>query len=268
MKIYQVLQVQTVRRRIRILTEKTRYHYTIIGLVIFDLLVVFIDLVISILTLSCYSENQLDVFEESGLYDVPEPTTCLLHESSALVDGEWFLWAISVFLLSLFTTELLVTLFGWGLQRLKKPIFTVDLVIVVVSLFLEIFFRFSPNHNTSASPAALVFLRLWKIIRAIHAVAHSVEMKNQSIIRQLMAAKQEIEEEHRATDLRARRAEYKISYLREHASDVSSELLEDYVNWKLSCETDQKVISSVSERVLPATITIAAKPSRVVVGYG
>ena len=230
------------------MTEEARYHYTIIGLVIFDLLVVFIDLVLSILTLSCYSETQLAIFEKSGLYDMPEPPTCLLHESSALADGEWFLWAISVFLISIFTAELLITLFGWGLQRLKKPIFTVDLIIVVTSLFLEIFFQLSPSHNRSASPAALVFLRLWKIIRAIHAVAHSVEMKNQSIIRQLMEAKQEIEEEHRATDLRARRAEYKISYLREHASDVSSEVLEDYVNSKMSCETDQKATLCISER--------------------
>ncbi len=96
-----------------------------------------------------------------------------------------------------------LTLFGWGLQRLKKPIFTIDLIIVEASLLMEIFFRFSPDINTGASPAALVLLRLWKIIRAIHAVAHSVEMRTSpSSVRFLRRIRKIEEGGHRATAVR------------------------------------------------------------------
>ncbi len=65
------VQVGQARRRIRIITEKPKYHYTIITLVIVDLVVAFIDLVLSLLNLSCYSEEQKEIFAHLGEENVP-----------------------------------------------------------------------------------------------------------------------------------------------------------------------------------------------------
>ncbi|TFK34988.1 hypothetical protein BDQ12DRAFT_688853 [Crucibulum laeve] len=226
------------RAHLRHSLHVTAFHYTVIGLVIFDLVIVFIDLVLSMLSLSCYTEEQKARFEELGLEDVPEPSSCLLHESTALNNGEWFLWAVSVFLLGLFVLEIFASLIAFGWRRFLKPLYGIDMLVVFASFIMEIYFRFA-HHGVEAgsSPAALVVLRLWKIVRAIHAIAHSIELKNQTIIEEVKEAKRQVEVEHHETEALLRRDRLKIEYLQARAiSAVSETELDKYVDSEIQRE--------------------------------
>lgn len=232
--------------------HEPRYHKTLIGLVIFDLVIIFIDLIISMLNLSCYTDKQLEQFKEEGIPHIAEPDTCLLHHSPSVVAGEWFLWGMSILLLSIFLIDILVALFAFGPRRFKKPIFAIDAVVIVASLIMELIFKLSPNiYDAKSTPAAMVLLRLWKVIRAIHAVAHSIELKNQSIIRKIKEAKMRVEEEHRIASQKIRQLEIKNEWLwaritspsplpEEEKKSLLKEEMESYINRVLETEQQQQ----------------------------
>lgn len=60
---------------------------------------------------------------------------------------------------------------------------------------------------------AIVVLRLWKIIRAIHAVAHSISVKNHLLIKKIREAQSVIEEEKFNTEQMMEKQEIKLEYL-------------------------------------------------------
>jgi hypothetical protein len=202
-------------------------------MVMFDLIVVFIDLVISLLNLPCYTPEQLEQFRALGIEDPPESTSCILHESTALTNGDWFLWSVSVFLLSIFMIEVILSLFAFGPRHFAKPLYAIDGIVVTASLVMEIFFKFGAHGKLGSSPSALIVLRLWKIIRAIHAIAHSIELKNQTIIKEVQAAKAQVEEEHQIAADALERDQLRIQYLRTKAPPVDDTELEDYVEKEL-----------------------------------
>ncbi|KAF9011888.1 hypothetical protein BDQ17DRAFT_1321878 [Cyathus striatus] len=178
--------------------------------------------------------NVFDIDESSSLSSDDDPKKSswrknILHSPRviALEDGDWFLWAVSVALLSVFLLEIFASLFAFGPRRFLKPLYAIDAVIIIASFILEIYFRFADgNKQAGSSPAALVILRLWKVIRAIHAVAHSIELKNQSIIHEVREAKQQVEEEHKETTILLQRDQAKIVYLRSRLPDVTDAELE------------------------------------------
>jgi hypothetical protein len=222
-------KINHFRAHLRHLLHVPRFHYTVIGMVMFDLIVVFIDLVLSLLNLPCFTEDQLAKFRVIGLNNPPESANCILHESSALTGADWFLWSLSVSLLSCFMLEVLASLFAFGPRHFKKPLYAIDGAVVTASLVMEVFFRFGDHGKLGASPSALIVLRLWKIVRAIHAIAHSIELKNQAIIQEVQAAKAHVEEEHHQAAEALERDELKIQYLRMKAPEVQDTELDEHV---------------------------------------
>jgi len=223
-------KVNHFRAHLRHLLHIPVFHYTIIGMVMFDLVIVFIDLVISLLNLPCFTEDQLEKFRELGLTeDPPESPNCILHESNALKGGEWFLWGLSVFLLSCFMVEVFASLFAFGPRHFKKPLYAIDALVVTASLTMEVFFKFGNHGELGSSPSALIVLRMWKIVRAIHAIAHSIELKNQAIIKEVVAAKTQVEEEHQQAEEELERERLMLQYLRAKVPEVEDTELEEHV---------------------------------------
>ncbi|KAJ7573651.1 hypothetical protein C8J56DRAFT_981802 [Mycena floridula] len=222
-------KVSHVRAELRHFLHIPAFHYTIIGMVLLDLLVVFVELVLALLNLPCYTEAQKEFFEEHGIDDIPRPANCKLEESTALTNADWFLWSVSVFLLSLFVIELILAGFAFGIKHFKKPIYFIDAVIVTASLTLEVYFKFGEAGNLKTAPSALIALRLWKIVRAVHAIAHSVELKNQTIIKQIKAAKANLEASYEHVTELLEQQEWKILYLRKRAPQVTDDELDHHV---------------------------------------
>ncbi|KAJ3328772.1 hypothetical protein HDU93_001273, partial [Gonapodya sp. JEL0774] len=190
------------KKRVRHFISTDKFHTVIIGMVVFDLVIVFIELIIAILS-SCTpkyeegshsipttSESSLDqISTEAGIASTTSPScTPPFAETAALEDGKLFLFALSVAILFLFTVEISVNVYarGWRIF-VRSWVSILDAVVVVASLAMELGFRFSGLEQSGVG-GAIVVLRVWKIVRAMHAVAHSIEMRNQHVIRAIRHA--------------------------------------------------------------------------------
>jgi hypothetical protein len=206
-----------------------KFHYAIIGLVILDMVIVFVDLVVSLLSLPCPTDAQLEFFKEHGLDELPSYPRCKLRETPSLEAGEWALWSLSIVLLGIFCIELFLSLIAFGPKHFKKPIYAIDAIVVSASLVLEVFFKFADGGKLETAPSAIITLRLWKIVRAIHAIAHSIELKNKEIIRAVKKAKAEVEETMVDLEKALEREQVANTYYREQAPHVKEEDVDRYV---------------------------------------
>jgi hypothetical protein len=209
-------------------------------MVIFSLIIVFVDMVISLLNLPCFSDEQLEKFRQLGVDDPPESTICILHDSLGLQVSDWFLWGISVFFLSCFMLEISASLFAFGPRHFKKPLYAIDGIVVTASFVLELVFKPSVSTQLESSPSILVVLRMWKVVRAIHAIAHSIELRNQTIINEVKLAKAQVEGEHQAATDELYRERIRVQYLRAKAPQVQDADLGCYVDRELKVEGEKE----------------------------
>src|SRR5690349_21148615 len=98
--------------------------------------------------------------------------SCLLPYSDDLHRGELFLFYFSVILLITFVSEVFLTFYAFGWKHYLNPLYLSDGLIVFASFIMEIYFHYGNIGRAGRAAAAIVILRLWKIVRAIHAVAH------------------------------------------------------------------------------------------------
>lgn len=239
------------RAVLRHLLHLPAFHITIICMVLTDLVIVFIELTLTLLNLPCYTDAQLEGFAELGIPEdrLPPPEGCQLHESSALEKGDTALWAISVSLLSIFVIELFLSGVAFGFYRhFKKPIYLIDAIIVSVSLILEVYFRYgNSGANLHNAPSTIIILRMWKIVRAVHAIAHSIEMKNQSVINRLKTTRDQLETAYQHVTEALEQQQFQIQYLRRKAPDVNDAELNAYADEEVRKLKEKE--ESVSEDV-------------------
>ncbi|KAJ1553270.1 hypothetical protein HK405_008433 [Cladochytrium tenue] len=180
--------------------RQERFHHVVIGLVLFHLLLVFLDLVLAV-TMSCAPREISDGGEDTGnsssssssgnastftatSTDMLPQLECnpSLRQSPALVTGAAALVWMSVALLVLFAIEIAVGVYAAGLRHLRSVVMAVDAVVVYASLVLELYFVLSGQDNNGA-PGIVILLRIWKLVRVTHVVAHTVELRHRNIIK-------------------------------------------------------------------------------------
>ncbi|KAJ1542898.1 hypothetical protein HK405_009647 [Cladochytrium tenue] len=144
--------------------HRESFHHTIIGLVLFDLILVFLDLILAIMT-SCSPKTDEGSGEgSSGSGNATEATatdaasnetataatsallTCSpnIRESAALSMGEDALYWMSVALLTIFAIEVVLNVYARGLRHLKSVVMAIDAMVVYASLTHTIEMR---GHN-------------------------------------------------------------------------------------------------------------------------
>jgi hypothetical protein len=138
--------------------------------------------------------------------------SCLLANSVQLDRADLFLFYFSVLLLSLFVLEILISLYAFGSKYYKNPLYLLDGTIVFSSFIMELYFHYGNIGKAERAAAAIVILRLWKIIRAIHAVAHSISLKNRLMLDRILEAKVLLEEEKQQEELTLEKQEIKVGY--------------------------------------------------------
>jgi hypothetical protein len=138
---------------------------------------------------------------------------CLLPPTHQLEAGETFLYYISLIIICIFVLEIFGAFYAFGWRRYKKILYLIDAIIILVSFILEVYFHFSSNTKNGRASAGLVVLRLWKIIRAIHAIAHSISLRNIMIMEQVKKAREILEEEKIQAENTIREQEIKIDNL-------------------------------------------------------
>jgi hypothetical protein len=125
---------------------------------------------------------------------------CLLPLSRSVDDGELALFYISLILISTFVLEILAAFYAFGWRRYTKLLYLFDAIVVLVSFILEVYFHFGNVGTIGPAVTGLVVLRLWKIIRAIHAIAHTMALKNHIMVEQLVQAREKVEDEERRAE--------------------------------------------------------------------
>jgi hypothetical protein len=139
--------------------------------------------------------------------------SCLLPYSKNLHGGELFLFYLSLFLLIIFVLEIFISFYALGWRHYKKLLYLMDAIIVFSSFIMEIYFHYGNIGRAGRAAAAIVVLRLWKIVRAIHAVAHSITLKNHLLIKKIQEAQIIIEEEKFNTERLLEKQQIKLEYL-------------------------------------------------------
>jgi hypothetical protein len=137
---------------------------------------------------------------------------CLLKHSANLNRTELFLFYFSVLLLTLFVLEVFLSFYAFGWKYYKNPLYLLDGGIIFASFIMEIYFHYEYIGRAGRAASAIIILRLWKIIRAIHAVAHSITLRNRLLIKKIQEAKILLEEEKEQTEQTLEKQEIKLEY--------------------------------------------------------
>lgn len=133
------------RQKVAQALESKAAHITIIVLVILDLCVVLTELILSSFYPGCPDEERPDAVETAE---------------------EAFSWT-SIAILSIFTIEILLKLFVFGVSYFKNWLHFLDAAIIITSLILECVLRGIAQETVSL----LIIFRLWRLVRVMHAVA-------------------------------------------------------------------------------------------------
>ncbi|KAI8618094.1 hypothetical protein BC830DRAFT_1079465 [Chytriomyces sp. MP71] len=185
--------VQTAWQRtatwLRPILHSKQFHLTMIYLVLFDLVLVVIDLILSLYA-SC-------VPGEDGT------CTAELKESVPLSAGKAFLYWLSISILLIFVLEVILSVAVFGRKYLLSPIVTFDALVILTALgelivgqvkvciltitfatkVTELYFHFSGLEESGAN--AVIILRILKIVRGMHAVAHAAAFEARERVEEL-----------------------------------------------------------------------------------
>ena len=138
----------------------------------------------------------------------------------------------------MFVLEIFLVLYAFGWKYYTNPLYLLDGIIVLASFIMEMYFHYGNIGRAGRAASAIVILRLWKIVRAIHAVAHSITIKNRLLIRKIQEAKLLLEEEKQQTEQTLEKQDIKLEYfvdlLKTTGKLPSSNQIDKYVNniWK------------------------------------
>ncbi|CAF4635922.1 unnamed protein product [Rotaria sp. Silwood2] len=217
------------RRYLANFLQKSTFHYVIILLVITDLIVVLVDLILAQLSSPCLTNEEMIFYNTTEQRD-----TCLLDFSLHLVHADLFLFYFSVLLLTIFVLEIFISFYAFGWKYYMNPLYLLDSAIVFASFIMEIYFHYGNIGRAGRAAAAVVILRLWKIIRAIHAVAHSITLKNRLLINKIQEARILLEEEKQQVEQTLEKQEIKMEYFINILTNLkklpSTSQIDKYVN--------------------------------------
>ncbi|GAA5898633.1 uncharacterized protein JCM6883_003374 [Sporobolomyces salmoneus] len=200
-------KVDENRRRMRKLMRKKRFHLIMIGLVAFDLVIVMVELIVALLTAGCVNEEIYELLLESihhhpASHLTPAMFACSLaptHSREMLENG---IFGVNLTLLSIFTLDVFFAIYAFGpITYATSWVTLLDGFVVLATFVVDIYFHFSHDPN-SESPIALVILRLWKIFRAAHAIAHALQYHYTEMMEKAEANRKKLEWERISESIR------------------------------------------------------------------
>jgi hypothetical protein len=108
--------------------------------------------------------------------------------------------------------EIFVSVYAFGWKYYKNLLYLLDGAIVFASFIMEMYFHLGNIGRAGRAASAIVILRLWKIVRAIHAVAHSITLKNRLLIKKIQEARILLENEKQMTEQTLEKQEIKLDH--------------------------------------------------------
>ncbi|KAL9987411.1 hypothetical protein ACROYT_G001712 [Oculina patagonica] len=140
-------------------------QYTIIALVVLDMIIVVAELLLDLKAIEVHHDN---------------PAPHVLHY-------------ISIGILSIFMIELFLKIYAMGLTFFKHKMEVFDGIVVVVSFSLDV--AFSGKEGAIDGISLIVLLRLWRVTRIVNGIVLSVKMQAERKIQVLEKENSELKEE-------------------------------------------------------------------------
>jgi hypothetical protein len=108
---------------------------------------------------------------EAGYEPDQGEAACDSHKWQRVHTAETVLFSLTITILSVFLVELHLEMIALGPTVFFRQFFyTLDYIIVAVSITLELFFRFSDEEAVQSLVGLLVFFRVWRFVRIGHGI--------------------------------------------------------------------------------------------------
>ncbi len=201
-KVAQIMHGQdSWRSKILNFIHTKRVQYTLAGLLVMDVLILFLELAIEAYSPSCdyvekngisccppsdYSDYESESYScHHGLPLLEYPTTCDSEKLRHIELAEIFLFYCTVTILGIFMLELLTLVVVLGPREFFGHIFhTLDFIVVSVSLALELSFSMNGDAILEAVTGVLIFGRFWRFLRIGHGIFETAkEVINEKVER-------------------------------------------------------------------------------------
>ena len=198
-------------RLLAFLNSKCMQHF-LIGLLMLDVTILFIELAIDAFFPSCYiierdaisccagegenphsfgmavsrfladPDGHGDICE-APLIETSYPVGCDDHAHTGIHVAHNVLFSFTIIILLTFEVELLTMMYLIGPDKFfARVLYVVDLFIVTVSLVLEIVFRTLHNQIASDLIGILIFFRVWRFVRIGHGfIASTLEVEHEKL---------------------------------------------------------------------------------------
>ncbi|GAA5969793.1 hypothetical protein JCM21900_003209 [Sporobolomyces salmonicolor] len=138
------------RRAIRGVMRMKRFHLIMISLVAFDLVIVMIELIVSLLTAGCMTEQiyelVLESIERAHSDLTPAMFACSLAPTVGREHLENAIFGINVTLLCIFTLDVLFAIYAFGpITYVTSWVTLLDGFVVIATLCLDVYFHLSTD---------------------------------------------------------------------------------------------------------------------------
>ena len=167
---------------------------------------------------------------------------CIVEYSNHLHRTEVFLFYLSFLFICIFVLEVFVSLYALGWKYLTNRLYLLDGIVVIASFIMEIYFHYGNFGSARRAASTVIILRLWKIVRAVHAVAHSLTLKNRLLIKKIEEAKFILEEEREQIERNLEKQNIKLDYYANLLISLgklpSQEQTDKYIN-QISIKSDK-----------------------------
>lgn len=156
---------------------------------------------------------------------------CTLRPSTSRDVLEKSIFAVNISLLSIFTVDVFLALYAFGpITYCSSWVTLLDGAVVITTLCLDVYFSVSDSPNAK-SPIALVILRLWKVFRAVHAIAHALEMHYQEVLDTAAEGAKRLEIERVSESIRLRYV--RNALIKASGTDIDPRVVEEVVQQEL-----------------------------------
>lgn len=162
----QLQQYQFFRERLSNFLHSYRCQVAIVGLVIFDCLLVIGELLIDLRILELQEHN----------YEASE----VLHY-------------MGITILSIFVVEIIAKLYAFRLEFFRHKMEMFDAVVVIVSLALDL--TFLDEHNALNGAELVIILRLWRTTRILNGIVMSVKTQAERKLQRQQQVREALEQE-------------------------------------------------------------------------
>ncbi|KAI8839144.1 hypothetical protein BJ741DRAFT_707076 [Chytriomyces cf. hyalinus JEL632] len=229
--------------KLRAVMQSKMFHLSIIYLVLFELS-------------ACFRSASPVVEAKNHQYTACRPLQGSASREQRTAPRTEILFWLSVTILFIFFIEIVTSAVLFGLKHFRNPINVFDATIITAAIVMEMYFHFSGLESSGSN--AVIILRIFKLVRGMHAVAHAAAFQARQRVHQLEKINRHIAERARIMNRALSIAHSKIERLFEtmapmqsgETQSVKMEICEVYEHLKLVVSNGENGLEAELETLI------------------